>query len=133
MQVQSVGHLVYVEEDTVFTVIRGEWTQSDLERAIPLAEQITSTYGYLFTIAVVAQMSSATPEARRLASEWGRSQNVAGVAVVGAGMTARTVLTLLLRLMFLVRGERFPFTFVATEQEARSWVAAQRAARAHRR
>jgi hypothetical protein len=98
-----------------------------------LAEQVTRTYGYLFTIAVVSQMSSATPDARRLASEWGRSQNVAGVAVVGAGMTARTVLTLLLRLMFLVRNERFPITFVDTEQEARSWVASQRAARAHRR
>ena len=132
MSTQIGTHLVYAEEDTIITIIRGEWTLPDLKSAIPLAEQIASKYGYFFTIADVTQLTTATPEARRHASEWARNQTLGGVAVVGASITAKAVLTLLLRLMFLLRSDRFPTAFLSNEQEARSWVAKERAARARR-
>lgn len=132
MSTQTGRHQVYAEGDTIVTIIRGEWTLSDLESAIPLAEQIASKYGYFFTITDVTRLTTVTPEARRRASEWARGHTLGGVAVVGASITAKAVLTLLLRLILLLRSDRFPTAFLSDEHEAKSWVAKERAARARR-
>jgi hypothetical protein len=52
------------------------------------------------------------------------------MAVWGSNVAVRVLLTLMLRTISLFRKDAVPIAFVASEQEARAWVAAQRSLRA---
>lgn len=126
MEYRISRHVARVTEDILDVNTDGEFSLSDMQTVIGLAEQIIDQYGYYFTLTDVSHMGGLTPQARRLAATWSKTHPVAGIAMYGAKLTTRALLTLLMRAMNLVRRDPFPVTFTQNHREGLDWIATRR-------
>jgi len=110
--------------------MRGDFTAEETVAYLPLVEQVLAEHGRFFMLVDMNRANTIPPETRRISSEFGRKHPPAGMAVWGSNVAVRVLLTLMLRTISLFRKDAVPIAFVASEQEARAWVAAQRNLRA---
>lgn len=91
-----------------------------------LAEELAARHGKLYLIADMSKATSMDAEARKASNEFnsGVSPFIAMV-VCGASFTMRTVVSMMLRAGQLL-GRQSNLHFVATEADAREWIAAHR-------
>lgn len=125
--VTRVGlHTVYIEECMVHNRFVGDVSRDDMAAVLEVAAQVLKRDGAVFTLNDVRGIRNIAPAARRYAAGWMNGRRFDGAAVYGANLATRTVVTLLLRAINLLRPVPFESFFCATEQEARGWINAQR-------
>jgi hypothetical protein len=125
--VAKIGpHIIEVEGDTVIGRPDGPFKLEHLIEFFPLVEKVLADYGRCFTISDLRKPMSFPAETRRCAIEWSKNHVVAGSVMFGTSMTARVTLTLMMRATSLLTRRPAPLEAVATEEEARAWVAARR-------
>ena len=125
---QPLGkHRFRVEEDLVFVIAQGE---IDADEIISLCEhvfQIYQKYGQVYEIVDATAGGSMSAEARRRNAEWLRSHPFQVLAVVfGASGLLRTVFSLMTNALRLLGRTEVQTHFVASEAEARAFVAHHR-------
>lgn len=122
-----VMHSIRVIGDTVVTKIQGTLELEILEEMFAQVEQhILPRYPCYFAVADASQLTGVSPAARKRGTEWPPMRRGAGNVVYGAGIVARTLLTMTVRATSLFRQHPVPLVFVATEQEAWAWIARRR-------
>ena len=126
---QSIGtHRFRIEEDIVFVIAQGEITAEEIITLCEHCLLIYQKYGQVYEIVDATAGGSMSAEARRRYAEWFRSHPFQIQAVVfGASRLLRTVFALITNAMRLLGRSEVQTHFVATESEARSFVAQHRA------
>ena len=119
-------NLNYIEADLVYTVLGGFTDAKVATEYIALVTAVQREYGQVFTIIDNQKNQSMDPGARRLLFEFARKNLVSASATIGGGPVYRTMLTLLIRALNLVKSKICPTGFFATEAEARAWMDGQR-------
>jgi hypothetical protein len=130
MVVQLGAHTVVIEGDMLVSCIRGDFTAEDANGYFRLVEQVLVEHGQYFMLADMRNADTIPPETRRISAEFGKKHPAAGVAVWGSNVAVRVLFTLVVRTVNLFQKDPTPIAFVASEQEARAWAAAQRSLRA---
>lgn len=115
-------HELYLEEDILFAVPHGEILGAELQLYIDAATELIGQYGYVLLLGDTHDLSGLTADARRLSAQWTVGKPVVGIALYNAGLAARSLLTVVLKALNLIRRPSIPFAFFATELEAREWL-----------
>jgi hypothetical protein len=127
MAVHIGAHWIEVEGDTVFTRPDGTFRLEDLKEFLGILEGVLAEHGRCFTISDFRNQVNFPAETRRYAIEWSKTHVVTGSVMFGTSLTARVTLTLMTKATALLTRRPVPLAAVATEDDARAWVAAQRA------
>lgn len=132
---QSLGaHSIAIEGCILHIRLVGDLTQEQVTEILHIAAEIHAREGLIFTLNDISRLQRLLPETRRYAAHWMRSHPFNGGALYGGGLASRTVMTLLVRAINLVRTKQVLTHFTETEQESRAWLALQiQKLRAHSR
>jgi hypothetical protein len=130
MVVQIGAHTIVIEEDLLIMHVRGNFTAEETVAYIRLVEQVLAEHGRYFMLVDMTRADTIPPETRRIGAEFGKKHPTAGMAVWGSNFAVRVLFTLILRTISIFQKDAVPMAFVASEQEGRAWVAAQRSLRA---
>jgi hypothetical protein len=130
MVVQIGAHTIVIEGDMLITCLRGDFTAEETVAYLRLVEQVLAEHGRFFMLVDMNRADTIPPETRRISAEFGRKHPPTGMAVWGSNVAVRVLLTLILRTISFFQKDAVPIAFVASEHEARAWVAAQRSLRA---
>lgn len=131
-QWQELGpHRFRIEGDVLFAIAVGEL---DADSILYLCEKLLQVYkehGFVYEIVDATRAGAMSAEARRKNAEWHRHNRIEGeVVVFGASLLLRTVFSLLINALSILGRSRVLLHFVATEDDARAWVAKRRQSRA---
>lgn len=119
-------HVVSRERDLHLIRLKGALSQDEAEAFHRGMAQTLARYGSAYVLVDSSQAGSISPQTRRWIAEWNTSHQVGGVAVFGSSLVVRTVITLVLNAIALLRRQAVPSVFVKTEAEARTWIASLR-------
>lgn len=124
----GVKHSIRIVDDTAVLAIQGTLDLEILEELYAQAEQhILTRYPHYFTLTDATQLTGISSAARKRGAEWpSPMQHGGGNVVYGAGIVARTLLTMAVRATTLFRRQPALLTFAASEQEAWAWIARRR-------
>jgi hypothetical protein len=121
--------LSFEEPDVVRMALHGETTLKLMREMIVLVHEFRATRPRIYLIADMRQNTSIAPDARKGMSEDASLMPYAATAMFGGSFAVRTMTNMLSRAMKLLgTGPDSPYVFVDTEDEAKAWVARQRAA-----
>lgn len=123
-------HKMWFEEpDTVRLVTVGMYDMKLLEESNALVRELKQRYPTLYLISDSRQGTGMTPDVRKALGENPDLMPYAASAMFGSSFAMRTMINMMMRAQQLlgVKGA-IPFTMVATEEEAKAWVAQQREA-----
>lgn len=124
---QIRGHSITLLEPNLLLVrLCGDVSADDV-REIHQARLRMSTPGPLFHVLDLSQFGSMGPDARRAAMESAKARPYKGLAVFGANLQTRTMLTLIWTARSLLTSTDSKVFFAKTEAEARAWVDQHRA------
>jgi hypothetical protein len=126
MQRQIGTHPVWIKGDTIFNVLHGPYTLEHMIEYLQLAEQVIAEHGTFFALSDITHLQAVGADTRRHIAQWTRSHPIGGIALVGGGLAMRSVLTLVIHAVNLLRPEKIPLVFVTSEKEGQSWLAARR-------
>lgn len=122
-------HVVSRERDLHLIKLRGVLSQEEAEAFHHGVAETLVRYGSAYVLVDASQAASISPQTRRWIAEWNKGHQVSGVAIYGSSLVVRTVLTLVLNAIALLRSQAVPSVFVKTEAEGRAWIAGQRRTR----
>jgi hypothetical protein len=122
------AHSIRKQDDLLTMTIGREISLDDIKQLIAACDEAVALYGRFGVIADVRALHSIAPEARRFAGGWSNVEQGYGVAVFGASLPMRTLISLLSRAMelFMRRRHGSELGFFKTEQEAYDWVMRKR-------
>lgn len=123
-------HVVSRDRDLHLIRLKGVLSQDEAEAFHNGVAQTLARYGSAYVLVDSSQAGSISPQTRRWIAEWNKAHQVGGVAIFGSSLVIRTVLTLVLNAIALLRSQAVPSTFVKTESEGRAWLASLRRPRA---
>jgi hypothetical protein len=125
---RSLGnHKVRVEGDIVFSVWDGPSTLAEVQALHAIYERVIAERGRAYSLIDLRKAHTPPPDTRRWINDWSERYQLAAVACFGASFTVRTVSTLLVRAIRLVRGPiGGRVEFFETEAQARAFLASQR-------
>lgn len=124
--------LVRVEHDRTDLYIDGDVTNEDVDVIHSSGQAIRAECGYDLMLVDVHRMRNLTPETRRytgLVSADDRPY-LGAIAIVGASLVTRALLTLFFRALELLRrvpNISNPISFFGSRDEALAWLSSQRA------
>jgi hypothetical protein len=121
-------HSLQMEGDLVTLRFHGDVSLDDMKFIIAGLDGVIATRGQFGALADLRELRSMSPEARRYAGSWKQVTASYGTAAFGASLPMRTLLSLLSRGMeiFMRSSHRGPLEFFKTEEEAMTWLLAQR-------
>lgn len=120
-------HSVEIEGDIITVRLRGDFELEHMQKWCGLADAVIAEHGGAFTISDFSAGGHFPPESRRYGSEWPNAGRVWGSALVGSSLALRVLMTMIIRVSAMLRKQQgVPLVSVATEAEARAWVASQR-------
>ena len=121
------NHKLRVEGDIVFSVWDGPSTLAEVQALHAIYERVIAECGRAYSLIDLRRAQNPPPDARRWINDWSERYQLAAVACFGASFTVRTVATLLVRAIRLVRGPvGGTMDFFETEAQARAFLASQR-------
>jgi hypothetical protein len=122
----SGGHRYYRRDDTMFWECHGSMQRSDLVVLFDERMALQRQWGRVFVLFDAREMDSVSPEGRRFAIQFRPDPPLCGAVVVfGAGLLARTALSLIIAAARLMGRQDNPsLLFASTEAEA--WAALER-------
>ena len=126
----SGKHRVYLEPpDTFFFVAGGDVTADDVLRLHALLAAFEQDKEFILALADASRLGSMPADARKLASRSEATQRLRGIAIYGTSYAKRVVLLLVTKAFALLKGsDSLPIVSLATEAEARAWLAERRKA-----
>ena len=127
MSIQIGPHVLRIEGDIIYSKSGGNFTKEHFEQYFAVAERLLEAHGTFYGIADISQLGNIGPEARRYAAHWAKSHTVGGAAILGARFSTRTIVLMITKVMEFFGGYKFPLAFVASEQEALTWLGSLRA------
>lgn len=117
-------HLVEIEGDVIIVRQRGDFELAHMKEWCRIADGVIAEYGGAFTISDFTVSGDFPPESRRYGSEWQNSAKVFGSALFGSSLAQRVLMTMIVRVGSMFRKHPgSPLVSVASEAEARAWVA----------
>lgn len=127
-------HRYYVDgEMLVFEVNGGEFTLAECELFIQAIETVQNRYGYHLLLADASRGVTLAATVRRRFIDWTAKYHIKPtVAVVGAGLTTRTMAALIMNAMRLFGRPAHTIEFFPTLAEGRNWLLERRAELAQR-
>ena len=123
-------HTIDIDGDFVVITLVGDCLAEHISAILVLIDGIGGGKGAYYVIAKVQHLDGVPPEARRIAGAWRGIGRVGGTAIVGATVLTRTLVMLVSRASTLISSTRKTgeLRFYKTEEEARDWLIAHRAA-----
>lgn len=122
-------HRFYREGDLVFFECHGLFGLDDMNRLLSICDDLEREYGYVLSIYDTIDGMNMSADARRVVGERNRSHDVpSAAAIIGASFAIRTVAMLLNNAARLIGKNISPAHFFQTQEEAMTWIAAQREA-----
>ena len=121
-------HLIEIEDDVLISRMDGDFRLSDITEYYALCRELGRNR-VIYSIGDMTRAGGIEPEARRYAVENGKGLNFGGTVSFGLNMPMRTLLTMLTRatqLLGRTRDTGAQMSFVATEEEARSYISDRR-------
>lgn len=115
-RMRSEGNLLWVQ-------FIGDISMDEFRQICAEGDRLIALYGGIYMLADVEQAATMPPEIRRAVVGWIRQGKVRGVANIKANMTLRGLSILLVTAVRVLSGVPGEVTFVASEDEARAWVA----------
>lgn len=115
-----------VRGDTLLATIEGPLAGKLADEMLQHLEQIVSNHPYYFVIVDVSAMTGMPSASRERAARWPYADRCGGNAIVGAGLLVRTIATMVARIIVVLRQQRVPVAFFATDQEAWVWITHRR-------
>jgi hypothetical protein len=90
-------------------------------------DSMLADHDFIFLLVDATEARTVGAEARRRAASWSNAPRLGGIAVFGAGLTVRTLVTLVQALQRLLFPKNtFVMEIVQTEQAARAWLDSRR-------
>ena len=126
MEFQTGPHLIQVEDDIIITRLHGTFTLEHAQTWCQISEDLIAKYGGIFSISDFRAGGTIQPESRCHIGQWPGVPKVRGLAMFGASLMLRVIMTMIVRAAKLLRNYTVPLITVATETEARAWIAEQR-------
>lgn len=119
-------HELYVEDDLLMAVPHGEVTNAEFQFYAAAADRIIAEYGYLLILGDERELNAITADARRRMTQWSIGKPILGLALFNAGLAARSLTSLIIKALNMLRKHTVPFAFFKSETEARAWIAGLR-------
>ena len=116
---------LWVEGDVVFVCRVGETTVEKAQALIDTVWETKLRHGRVYVVFDLTRMAAFPMEARKVMAESTRKNPPTAVACFGAGFTLRTITTLFAKAMQMA-GVSMAFGSFRTEQQARTWIDAQK-------
>lgn len=115
-------HVISREGDLHFIRINGPLRLEDAQHFHGAVAESRRRYGSVYVLVDSSGAGAITPETRRWIAEWNKTHHVNGVAIFGSSLVVRTLLTLVLHAIALLRSQAVPSVFVKDEAAARAWL-----------
>ena len=106
--------------------IVGVMQREEIEPFISVLDEVIARHGCYATLIDAQAMRSLSAESRKLIADWKGVQYCYGNAIYGAGLAARTAITLVARAIQLFTGNDLQVKFFETQAEAYAWIASRR-------
>lgn len=126
MAVQIGAHSLDVNGDLVVVHFDGEVNESEIIEILRHTDSVQGAYGYHLGLSDIRRLGTISPEVRRYIMQWGKKELRMANACVGASLMSRTLVTLSVRAISLVRNTDAELAFFKRESEARGWLDSQR-------
>ncbi|MDC0712073.1 STAS/SEC14 domain-containing protein [Stigmatella sp. ncwal1] len=125
-------HTLSLEEPGIVRLVpRGHLQLKEIREMILPVQEFKKRHDTLYLLVDAQQGTGFTAEARRALNDDRSLVPYVGVVFFGASFAMRAIANMMSRAGTLMgRPPVYPTVFTATEEEARAWIAAQRAARA---
>lgn len=120
-------HRLVIEDDVALSYSDQAVTATEMQQLLDICASVRDRWNRLYVVTIMGPGFDMTPDARKLASEWGRKHEMTLNVVVGASLAMRTLLGLIGRAHRLLGGRPDEIKFAATESEARSIIAKHKA------
>lgn len=125
-QLHVGDYVVRLEEDVVYVRGVGIVTVQIARDLVMLLRQVKERHGHFFIIGDLREAGTIHPEARRVFIEFGTINAPLATAFYGVSLMVRGVNALLFGAANLIGKQRQNMRQFSTEQEARTWIAAER-------
>lgn len=117
-------HVVWHERDVCGIRLQGPLSLAEAQAFHAGVEQTLRRYGTAYVLVDSRHAGELAAPTRRWIAEWNKRHEVSGVAIYGDSLIGRTLLTLVLQAIGLLRRQPVPYVFAKTEAEARAWLTA---------
>lgn len=125
-EVRLGGYVVRIEEDVFLVRAGGEVTVEIAQGLVRLVRQVYTRHGRFFIIGDLKDAGPMPPSSRRIFLEFGIEHSPLAVAFFHVNLIARGVNALLFAAANLLGKKRQNMKQFSTEEEARTWIAAER-------
>ena len=115
-------HTVTQDGDLLFIILRGPLELGEAQTFHGLVADALRQYGHAYVLADCSRGDSLSAETRRWIADWNRRHRIDGVAIFGANLFMRTMVTLVLNAIRLIGQRGVPAVLTKTEAEARAWL-----------
>ncbi|ADO69748.1 STAS/SEC14 domain-containing protein [Stigmatella aurantiaca] len=119
--------LSFEEPDLVKVTFRGQMDIQEQQASYACVEEIRARQETLYLLGDLRLSTGFSPQARRSMGENPHPVQYKAMAFFGASFTMRTIFNMLGRAQLLMGRKTASTAFTDTEQEAREWLAQQRA------
>ncbi|MDC0713743.1 STAS/SEC14 domain-containing protein [Stigmatella sp. ncwal1] len=123
--------LSFEEPDLVRVTFHGQMDVKEQQEMYAFVEEIRARQKDLYLLGDLRLGTGFSPRARRSMGENADPVQYRAMAFFGASFTVRTIFNMLGRAQFLMGRKTASMAFTETEQEARQWLAQQRALHVH--
>jgi NAD(P)-dependent dehydrogenase (short-subunit alcohol dehydrogenase family) len=123
MDFLTSAHHVRVEGDVLAITLVGDLTLLDVQQIAAALDRVIASHGRYAALVNMQGLGTFNADARRYITAWPGNRACYGNAFYGGGITARTLMTLVVRAVQLFTKTNNPVGFFKTEAEARAWLA----------
>ena len=90
-------HRLVIEDDVALSYSDRAVTATEMQQLLDICASVRDRWSRLYVVTIMGAGFDMTPDARKLASEWGRKHELTLNVVVAASLTMRTLLGLIAR------------------------------------
>ncbi len=119
-------HTVSQDGDVVCIALQGPLGLAEAQSFHGQVADTLASRGHAYVLVDCSQGGALSAETRRWIAQWNQQHRIDGVAIFGASLFMRTMLTLVINAIALLGQRPVPAAFVKTEAEARAWLDALR-------
>ncbi len=125
-------HVFSVHDDIVLGALNGDFSAEEAHLYVALLAEIARKHPEYYACGDLRRMGQFPPETRRVMVDGHKTLRCGGVAIIGAPFLLRTMIVMAVSALSAIGKNDAPLRFVSTQEEAMTWLAAQRANRQKR-
>jgi hypothetical protein len=121
--VHNVGqHTAIIEGDTAFVDFVGDESLDEAKQVGDILAGYLAELPRFYVICDVRRIGNVPSDTRKAWIVWFKAHNPEAIVVIGAGITIRTLVKLIVAATRVLTGKEPRFILVGSEDEARTWV-----------